>query len=81
MILTIISLVVGLICVLSAVMALKQANMLVSVLFLASMSLSISVLYLLLAAPDVAMTEAAIGSGLTTLIFLFAFRQLKKDRN
>ena len=81
MILTIISLVVGLSCVLSVVMALKQANMLVSVLLLASMILSISVLYLLLAAPDVAMTEAAIGSGLTTLIFLFAFRQLKKDRN
>jgi uncharacterized MnhB-related membrane protein len=31
--------------------------------------------YLLLAAPDVAMTEASIGSGLSTLIFLYALRR------
>ncbi len=35
-------------------------------------SLFASVLYLLLAAPDVAMTEAAIGAGLSTVIFLYA---------
>ena len=33
-----------------------------------------SVTFLLLAAPDVAMAEAAIGSGLTTFIFIYAFR-------
>jgi energy-converting hydrogenase B subunit D len=31
--------------------------------------------YLLLGAPDVAMTEASIGSGLSTLIFLYALRR------
>jgi uncharacterized MnhB-related membrane protein len=72
--------VVGIIVLVSAVIALRNPNILVSILFLSSMSLGVSVLYLLLAAPDVAMTEAAIGSGLTTLFFLFAFRQLKKDR-
>jgi len=34
-----------------------------------------SVSFLLLAAPDVAMAEAAIGSGLTTFIFIYALRQ------
>ncbi len=33
-----------------------------------------SVSFLLLAAPDVAMAEAAIGSGLTTFIFIYADR-------
>ena len=34
-----------------------------------------SVSFLLLAAPDVAMAEAAISSGLTTFIFIYALRQ------
>ena len=76
-----ISLAVGFICIISAIMTMRHRNILVSILFLSSMSLGVSVLYLLLAAPDVAMTEAAIGSGLTTLIFLFSFRQLKKDKD
>jgi uncharacterized MnhB-related membrane protein len=32
----------------------------------------------MLAAPDVAMTEAAIGSGLTTIIFIFTLKKIKK---
>jgi uncharacterized MnhB-related membrane protein len=38
-------------------------------------SLFAAVCYVLLAAPDVAMAEAAIGSGLSTLIFLYAIRR------
>ena len=38
-------------------------------------SLIAAVCYLLLAAPDVAMAEASIGSGLSTLIFLYAIRR------
>jgi uncharacterized MnhB-related membrane protein len=38
-------------------------------------SLFASVIYVVLAAPDVAMTEASIGSGLTTMIFLYAIRK------
>ena len=38
-------------------------------------SLFAAVSYVLLAAPDVAMAEAAIGSGLATLIFLYAIRR------
>jgi uncharacterized MnhB-related membrane protein len=36
-----------------------------------------SVLYLVLAAPDVAMTEAAIGSALTTVVFLYALKRIR----
>ena len=38
-------------------------------------SLFAAVTYILLAAPDVAMTEASIGSGLSTVIFLYAIRK------
>lgn len=40
-------------------------------------SLLASVLFLLLASPDVAMTEAAIGSGLTTFLFFFILGRMR----
>ena len=40
-------------------------------------SLFASVVYVVLAAPDVAMTEASIGSGLSTMIFLYAIRKTR----
>ena len=40
-------------------------------------SLFASVVYVILAAPDVAMTEASIGSGLATMIFLYAVRNTR----
>ena len=40
-------------------------------------SLFAAVSYVLLAAPDVAMTEASIGSGLSTAIFLYALRRTR----
>jgi uncharacterized MnhB-related membrane protein len=40
-------------------------------------SLFASVLFVFLAAPDVAMTEAAIGSGLTTFLFFFVLGRVR----
>ncbi len=40
-------------------------------------SLFASVIFLFLAAPDVAMTEAAIGSGLTTFLFFFVLGRVR----
>ncbi len=40
------------------------------------MSLALSVLFVLLRAPDVAMTEAAIGAGLSSLLFALVIRRL-----
>jgi uncharacterized MnhB-related membrane protein len=42
-------------------------------------SLFASVVYLVLAAPDVAMTEAAIGAGLSTAIFLYAIKKTREQ--
>lgn len=41
-------------------------------------SLLASILFLILAAPDVAMTEAAIGSGLTTFLFFFVLGRIRR---
>ncbi len=41
-------------------------------------SLLASIQFLLLAAPDVAMTEAAIGSGLTTFLFFFVLGKVRR---
>lgn len=41
-------------------------------------SLLASILFLILAAPDVAMTEAAIGSGLSTFLFFFVLGRIRR---
>jgi len=43
-----------------------------AVILLSTLSLFVSLLFVLVAAPDVAITEAAIGSALTTVVFVLA---------
>ncbi len=47
----------------------------VSLLGLSMFSMFLTAMYQLRHAPDVAMTEAALGVGLTTLVFLIAIRR------
>lgn len=49
----------------------------IAILAAGLVSLIASVLFLVLAAPDVAMTEAAIGSGLTTFLFFFVLGRIR----
>jgi len=53
----------------------------ISILSAGLVSLLASVLFLLLAAPDVAMTEAAIGSGLTTFLFFFVLGRVRRGEH
>jgi uncharacterized MnhB-related membrane protein len=50
----------------------------IAILAAGLVSLLASVEFLLLAAPDVAMTEAAIGSGLTTFLFFFVLGKVRR---
>lgn len=59
----------------SGVLAVALKNLLAAMVAGGLASLFASLTFLLLAAPDVAMTEAAIGSGLATFIFLYALRK------
>ncbi len=63
-----------------ALLAIYVRNMAIAVLAAGSVSLFASVLFLILAAPDVAMTEAAIGSGLTTFLFFFVLAHVRGDK-
>ncbi|MBT5231709.1 MAG: DUF4040 domain-containing protein [Methylococcales bacterium] len=63
--------------IISALLAIYLNNMISIVISAGLSGLFASVTYVMLAAPDVAMTEAAIGSGLTTLIFLYAINKTK----
>ena len=62
-----------------AIIAIYQKKLAVAVIATGAVSLFASVLYLLLAAPDVAMTEAAIGSGLSTVIFFYVINKIRKN--
>ncbi len=80
MILKLIAIVLALAILLMGVIAVENKKLVVAVIAAGVVSLFASVFYLLLAAPDVAMTEAAIGSGLSTIIFFYVLNKIKKDR-
>jgi len=72
------SLLLSLTMVAAAILAARGRRSLgISILAAGLVSLLASVQYLLLAAPDVAMTEAAIGSGLTTFLFFFVLGRVR----
>lgn len=65
--------------VVAAYLAVFLRNLLASVIALSAMSLVLSLEFYLLHAPDVAIAEAGIGAGLTTAIFIFALRGVRRD--
>ncbi len=69
----------GVLMLAAAVFAVITKKVLSAIIAAGVVSLLASVIYLILAAPDVAMTEAAIGSGLTTVVFLYAYSRMKPD--
>lgn len=77
MIETILIVVLGSIMVAAGIYAALCKKTLNAVVASGVISLLASIIYLVLAAPDVAMTEATIGAGLTTVVFLYALKQVK----
>jgi uncharacterized MnhB-related membrane protein len=61
----------------AALMAIRATRLPIAILAAGLVSLVASILFLVLAAPDVAMTEAAIGSGLTTFLFFFVLARIR----
>ena len=76
------SILLALAILLLAVLAVRGKHSLgISILSAGLVSLLASVMFLLLAAPDVAMTEAAIGSGLTTFLFFFVLGRVRRGEH
>jgi len=69
----------AIIMIIMAIIAIQNDKLVVAIIAAGVVSLFASVLYLLLAAPDVAMTEAAIGSGLSTIIFFYVLNKIRKN--
>ena len=64
-----------------ALMALLSKDLVASVIFMAVFSLLNSLLFFHLHAPDVALTEAAVGAGVSTFIYIWVIRKTdQKDR-
>jgi uncharacterized MnhB-related membrane protein len=80
-IVTVIFLVLAIFTVISVVVASIVEERSVAVLATAIAGLFTALMFVILAAPDVAMTEAAIGSGLTTFIFFFALKNIRGEKN
>lgn len=62
----------------AAIYAVVAKNLLYAVVSTGVISLGLSLFFFLLQAPDVALTEAAIGVALTTLIFIITIRNTTK---
>ncbi len=60
---------------LTALYAVLQKDLLASALMLAAMSLLLSLEFYLLQAPDVAIAEAAVGAGVSTLVLVLGIRK------
>ncbi len=60
-----------------AVVAVRATGTAIAILASGLVSLMASVLFLIMASPDVAMTEAAIGSGLTTFLLFFVLGRVR----
>ena len=67
--------ILGLFMVFVSFFILFTRDLLQGVMGLAIIGLVASVYYLVLQAPDVAITEASIGAGLTTAVFIYAIKR------
>lgn len=71
-----ISIVIVAIMLLAAAAALLFRNHVAAVAAVGIVSLAVSLLFVILKAPDVAMTEAAVGAGLSALVLALGLRRL-----
>jgi len=78
--LTVITIVLCAVIIAAGVYTVYTKKLITAIISAGVISLLASIIYLILAAPDVAMTEAAIGSGLTTIVFLYALSRVRKAR-
>lgn len=63
-----------------AVTALVSRKLLVAVILMSVFSLISALLFYLCDAPDVAITEAAVGAGVSTLIYVWAVHRTRQER-
>ncbi len=75
----VIMLVLSVLLLIIAFLAVSEKKLIRSVIFLSALSMLSVVAFVVLKAPDVALTEAVIGSGLVTALFVFTLLSIKKE--
>lgn len=63
--------------VICAVAACVSKRLLTSIIIFMSYSLVMSVIWILLRSPDLAITEAAVGAGVTSVLFFVTLKKIK----
>ncbi len=77
-ILTIIIILGAFVLVAAAIFAIHKKDLILATVATSIISLVLSVFFFILQAPDVALTEAAIGVALTTIIFVVTIKNTKR---
>ena len=67
--------------IISAIAAANTKNLLAAVIIFMVYSLMMAILWEELNAPDLAITEAAVGAGITTILFVLTIRKMKVAQN
>ena len=61
-----------------SIIAIELKDLLYSVIVLAGASISLAVIFYMLHAPDIAITQAAVGVGVATVIFVIAISRTRR---
>lgn len=68
---------IGILMIIAGVMAIESKKIIYSVIYLSFLSMLAVLGFVLMKAPDVAITEAVIGSGLVSALFIFTLMKTK----
>ncbi len=75
---SVIEIVISILLILLAFLAINSKTLIKSVMFLSSLSMLAVIGFVIMRSPDVAVTEAVIGSGMVTSLFVFTLLAVRK---
>ncbi len=75
---SVVEIVISVLLILLAFLAINSKTLIKSVMFLSSLSMLAVIGFVIMRAPDVAVTEAVIGSGMVTSLFVFTLLAVRK---
>ena len=78
MIFTVISWILAILVIAPAIYAVESKDLLSAAIAAGFADLAAAILFLVLQAPDVAITQAAIGAGITLAVFVYAIRRTER---
>lgn len=62
-----------------SIIAIELKDLLYSVIVLGGASITLAVIFFMLQAPDIAITQAAVGAGVSTVLFVIAVSRTRRE--